>query len=124
MGMSGRGSWVLVLLRDSKPPLAWREGSTGVSEGGSRVLELQRDNFPLAWLEGSTGMTGRGSQVLVQQQDNRQLAWQEGSTGVSEAGSWVLVPFIFSYFSEGGAIRPHRIFPASGTYSIGSGSFR
>ena len=37
-----------------------------MSEGDSRVLVLQRDNFPLAWLEGSTGMTEGGSRrVLV-----------------------------------------------------------
>ena len=60
-------------------PVARRRG---VSEGDSRVLVLQRDNFPLAWREGSTGVPEGGSRVLLLQRDNFPLAWREGSTGV------------------------------------------
>ena len=39
--------------------------SLGVSDGDNRVLGLQRDNKPLAWQEGSTGVSERGSRVLM-----------------------------------------------------------
>ena len=57
---------------------SWLEGSTGVSEGGSRVLVLQRDNRPLARLEGSTGVpwrgSGKGSRLLLIQRETSSVA--------------------------------------------------